>query len=296
MKSVGAFVVCGLMPAVQLATAAASFPELYRVDAGTEVAIPDALCAQANPVLTMFTQFANAAIGEIISNEIDLFGKPDNHLDPLDFNDQLRAYSKGEACIPKKCATIFGKKICTKEICVGGEAEAKLVDLKGLESLNVEAAQCATASIDESDNSRIHAKGILDLSIDSLTGSAKVAAHAKLGIKLPVSASGTLKIVDIAPRIYVDVVLTVENKNGGNYFQVESITASEVSVPFERVKIEIDNIKYISKMVSGITNAVTQLVRKRVEEPISDILSERLNGVMGAAVERVNGILKFMPF
>ncbi|KNC77656.1 hypothetical protein SARC_09888 [Sphaeroforma arctica JP610] len=272
------------------------------VNTTSDLPLEEASCDPANEIIKTYVTLANnllTATGLFTTQNLSLFGLSDNHLDPLDFNNELSVTASNKLCAPQKCISIFGKNICTPNLCVSGEANAILEDLHGLSTLKADSATCLEAHYLPGED-RINATGVLKLTVDSLTGNFHAdASGSVLGIKIPVSTTGNFTVVDAAPSATVDIQLSFTEENGQRYYLLEDLTFVDIDILFDRVKVDFDAFDdNTDDTFSNIVNPFAKLLIEGLhgDGVIAKPLTELLNGIIKDAIPEVNKFLGSISF
>ncbi len=142
------------------------------------------------------TRLVNAQIPSVFTTQnLNLFGSPNNHLDPLNFNGRVSVQTSGDFCFPPRdCESILGVEICFPPWvpCVEGQASAGLDSLTGLSGARIIDFQIPFIDVWGNTASGL---GTMQLAVPQLTGNGSASASGgPSGFSIPISASASATI------------------------------------------------------------------------------------------------------
>jgi hypothetical protein len=232
-----------------------------------------------NALLHALMDRANTALPKAFRTvPVNLFGKANNRLDPLDFNGQATARESGEVCLPRGCVKII-VEICSPKICAGGGASAGLTRLDGLSSVHFTSLDVRSTMGPSDGILKVSAQ--LGISFGSLGAAGFAEAHGGVaGINIPASASASANIANVTATS--KVLFTVDLRQP----KLTSIQLNDFTLRRGAVSIHISGLGAFNFLVSPLLNQLESFVKLffNVDGAIS-------NAVRGALQSQLNALL-----
>lgn len=226
-----------------------------------------------NALLHALMDRANTALPQAFrSVPVSLFGKPNNRLDPLDFNGHATAEASGEVCLPQRCVKIV-IDICSPRICAGGGASAGLSRLGGLSSVHF--TRLDVRATNGPNDGILKVSANLAISFGSLGAAGFAEAHADLiGINLPLGASASADIANVTATS--KVLFTVDLRQ----VKLTSIQLNDFTLQRGAVSIHISGLGAFNYLVSPLLNQLEAFVKLFFD--VDGAISTSIQGVLQA--------------
>lgn len=240
----------------------------------------------------------NAMMQKMISTPINLFGVDQKSLDPLQFGTAVTAQSGGDVCTGQKCVTVFGKDICTPNLCARGKAFSTVRYLTGLKSFKVNFVRFANFTVD-GDTMQIDAVGAASLSAGTVNMECSVGIEAGLmGINIPATVNGYIGLDGPRPSAQLTMKITPTPVDGNMIVQIDKINLDSFLIGYNEINVGFDSFpgflnSLISEAATGMKNLVSKFIN--IDGKISTSIVAAVNSKISAALPEINKNLKLKP-
>eukprot|EP00128_Syssomonas_multiformis_P013988 Colp12_sorted_trinity150504_noHs@29203 len=212
----------------------------------------------------------NGKLAGLMRQEIDLFGLPNNHLDPLQFNGHGSTSTSGQSCVD---LGFLG------HICAEGKAEAGVNKVNGLSELQIVSIKVTTVT--PAGNDTYVCSGTAQFSVPELDGDLSASASGGVGIDIPVSASGSIRMNGVTPHADFDFVM--DTSSG---LVIMKAALKNLAIDYAGLNLNINGLgplnNLVGKLVDGLKDKISPLFRANgdVSSAVQDALQDAINGAL----------------
>lgn len=203
-------------------------------------------------LITTLVGLVNQQIPTVFTTQnVNLFGDPNNLLDPLSFNGNVSAQASGSFCMPQSCHSVLGIDICIPPWvpCVDGEANASLDSLTGLAGMQITNFSIPNINVNGSTAS---ATGTMQVSVPGITANGEAGASGGPdGFSVPISTSASATISDVTANATITVSCDLDQQ------KLTAFTISGLTLSYGDLSINIGALGPFNSLFNGLTFLLT---------------------------------------
>ncbi|HZT57323.1 MAG TPA: hypothetical protein VFA21_01735 [Pyrinomonadaceae bacterium] len=232
-------------------------------------------------LLSALQTAVNAQIPIVFTTQpVNIFGDPNNVLDPLNFNGALAAQTSGTVCLPQTCTNIwpFGETCVPPDwmACASASASASVDSLSGLSTLQIKSFNYSTPTVNGNSASLTGSMTISGQTL-SANGSAN-ASGGVAGFSIPISTSASITLSTYTVELTITVSFNLAPP------QLTTVTINSLNLNLSGFSINIGSLGPFGSLFDPLFNAFTGAL-------INALGNVATNGLQGVLQNIINSQL-----